>query len=70
MADPYNFNDKEKQAVYKAMAERRDMRHFNGKPLAEETLKRILAAAHMAPSVGLMQPWRFIQIKQSLVNFC
>lgn len=45
------------------MAERRDMRHFNGQPLEETTLGRILAAAHLAPSVGLMQPWRFIRIK-------
>ncbi|ODS23952.1 5,6-dimethylbenzimidazole synthase [Candidatus Endobugula sertula] len=44
------------------MAERRDMRHFKSDPLNSEVFKRILSAAHMAPSVGLMQPWRFIRI--------
>lgn len=28
----------------------------------EETLRRLLAAAHAAPNVGLSQPWRFIRI--------
>lgn len=28
----------------------------------EEVLARLLQAAHAAPSVGLMQPWRFVRI--------
>ena len=42
---------------------RRDMRHFLPDPLDEALVGRLLAAAHMAPSVGLMQPWRFIRIR-------
>jgi 5,6-dimethylbenzimidazole synthase len=42
---------------------RRDMRHFLPDPLDSALLQRLLAAAHLAPSVGLMQPWRFIHIK-------
>lgn len=38
------------------------MRHFNAEPVAAEVLQRMLNAAHAAPSVGLMQPWRFIRI--------
>ena len=38
------------------------MRHFSGEPLDPEILKRLLQAAHQAPSVGLMQPWRFLRI--------
>ncbi|MDY0935968.1 5,6-dimethylbenzimidazole synthase [Pseudomonas viridiflava] len=56
------FNDVERAAVYRAIAERRDMRHFVGGSVAPELLARLLAAAHQAPSVGLMQPWRFIRI--------
>ena len=56
------FNDEERAAVYRAIAERRDMRHFVGGSVAPELLARLLEAAHQAPSVGLMQPWRFIQI--------
>lgn len=58
----HSYSQSEKDAVYKAIAERRDMRHFNGKPMDSATFRKILSAAHMAPSVGLMQPWRFIHI--------
>lgn len=56
------FSPAERAAVYRAIAERRDMRHFAGGAVEPELLGRVLAAAHHAPSVGLMQPWRFIRI--------
>ncbi|MBT8767189.1 5,6-dimethylbenzimidazole synthase [Metapseudomonas boanensis] len=56
------FSLEERAAVYRAIAERRDMRHFSGGKVAPELLARVLEAAHQAPSVGLMQPWRFIRI--------
>lgn len=57
------FSEAERRAVYRAIAERRDMRRFlPGATMPEDALARILAAAHAAPSVGLMQPWRFIRI--------
>lgn len=56
------FSEAERQAVYRAIAERRDMRHFSGGTVGPELLRRLLEAAHQAPSVGLMQPWRFIRI--------
>ena len=64
MTSKYSYTDAEKTAVYKAMAERRDVRHFNGEPVDEGVFCKILSAAHLAPSVGLMQPWRFIRILQ------
>ncbi len=43
---------------------RRDVRHFNpALPVAEETLRRVLLAAHFAPSVGFSQPWRFVLLR-------
>jgi 5,6-dimethylbenzimidazole synthase len=45
------------------MTARRDMRHFSCEPLEAALLGRLLAAAHLAPSVGLMQPWRFVRIR-------
>ncbi|MBB3104268.1 5,6-dimethylbenzimidazole synthase [Azomonas macrocytogenes] len=57
------FSAEERAAVYRAIAERRDMRHFSGGDVAPELLARLLEAAHQAPSVGLMQPWRFIRIR-------
>ncbi|MBB2495142.1 5,6-dimethylbenzimidazole synthase [Aquipseudomonas ullengensis] len=59
------FSDAERAAVYRAIAERRDMRHFAGGTLTPELLARLLQAAHQAPSVGLMQPWRFIRITRA-----
>lgn len=39
------------------------MRQFvPGSTVSDEVLSRLLHAAHAAPSVGLMQPWRFIRI--------
>ena len=38
------------------------MRHFSGGTVADDLLQRLLSAAHHAPSVGFMQPWRFIRI--------
>jgi 5,6-dimethylbenzimidazole synthase len=57
------FSPQERQAVYRVIAERRDMRRFvPGSVVSEDVLARLLAAAHAAPSVGLMQPWRFIRV--------
>jgi 5,6-dimethylbenzimidazole synthase len=56
------FSAAERETVYRAIRERRDMRHFLPDPVAPEVLQRLLEAAHCAPSVGLMQPWRFIRI--------
>jgi len=56
------FSPEAAEAVYRAIRERRDMRHFAGGTVAPEVLKRLLEAAHHAPSVGFMQPWRFIRM--------
>jgi len=60
------FSPEFKEGVYQAIFKRRDMRHFAvGETVETEVLERLLAAAHAAPSVGLMQPWRFIRIVSS-----
>ena len=38
------------------------MRHFRPDPVDPAILSRLLWAAHHAPSVGFMQPWRFMRI--------
>lgn len=58
----HRYSEAELEAVYRAIHERRDMRHFRPDPVAPETLTRLLRAAHHAPSVGYMQPWRFIRV--------
>jgi 5,6-dimethylbenzimidazole synthase len=56
------YSDPECAAIYRAIYERRDMRHFLPDPIDPELLVRLLDAAHHAPSVGFMQPWRFMRI--------
>ncbi len=60
--NPHQFSDQEIQGVYRAIRERRDMRHFLPAPIEPEQLIRFIEAAHRGPSVGYMQPWRFIRI--------
>ena len=63
------FDETERQAVYRAIRERRDVRSgFLPEPMSDELLRKLLEAAHNAPSVGLMQPWRFIVIRDVVVR--
>jgi len=62
MSAQHRFKEEEIAAVYKTIAQRRDIRHFLPHPVEPELLARLLQAAHLAPSVGFMQPWRFIRI--------
>ncbi len=60
------FSEDERAAVYRAIRERRDVRaEFLDEPVAAEVLLRVLGAAHLAPSVGLSQPWRFIVVRDA-----
>jgi len=54
----------ERDAVYKTIFARRDVRRFLSAPIPAEVVERILLAAHHAPSVGFMQPWNFIVIRE------
>ena len=65
MKNTHAYSELEQAAIYKVIAERRDMRHFLPTSIAPELLTKLLHAAHHAPSVGLMQPWRFIRISDS-----
>ena len=62
------FDAADRAAVYRAIHERRDMRHFSGGSVAEEVLLRLLRAAHHAPSVGFMQPWRFVRVRDQAMR--
>src|ERR1700751_1343304 len=59
------FSPEERRGVYRAIHERRDVR---SQFLPEAVLDRILEAAHHAPSVGFMQPWDFIVIRDSSIR--
>ncbi len=59
------FTKEESDTIYRVIHARRDMRHFSGGEVGSEALSRILHAAHAAPSVGYMQPWRFVRITKT-----
>lgn len=63
------FSAAERDMLYRVIRERRDVRsHFSNKPIDGDVVGRILAAAHHAPSVGFMQPWDFLLIKNRAVR--
>jgi len=47
------------------IAWRRDVRHFTSQPVDETLLHECLQLANLSPSVGLSQPWRFIDLRDS-----
>lgn len=51
------------EAIYEVIRKRRDVRRFETTDIPEEQVRRLLGAAHHAPSVGFMQPWNFIVIR-------
>jgi 5,6-dimethylbenzimidazole synthase len=66
MAQDHHFSDEERRGLYRAIYERRDVRsHFLPQPVPDDVLGRILDAAHHAPSVGFMQPWDFLVIRDA-----
>ncbi len=58
----HRYSDADIAAVDRAIRERRDMRHFVPGALPEGLLPRLIDAALHAPSVGYMQPWRFVRV--------
>ncbi len=69
LANGGHFSAQERETLYRVIDERRDMRHFLPDTVVEEAvLQRLLQAAHSAPSVGLMQPWRFIRVRDAALR--
>lgn len=63
------FSARDREAIYRAIETRRDVRdQFLGDPLPDDLVARLLGAAHHAPSVGFMQPWNFILVRDSAVR--
>ncbi|MGE5477749.1 MAG: 5,6-dimethylbenzimidazole synthase [Bacteroidales bacterium] len=63
------FSAEERDAVYRCIHTRRDVRgQFLPDAIADDVLARILRAAHHAPSVGFMQPWDFVVVRERAVK--
>ena len=61
----WRYSDAERESVHRVIAERRDIRRFRPDPVPDELVRCVLEAAHRAPSVGLMQPWRLIVVRSA-----
>src|SRR5713226_7796216 len=69
MPQEHHFSEEERRGVYRAIYERRDVRsQFLPDPVPDDVLGRILDAAHHAPSVGFMQPWDFVVIRDVTIR--
>jgi nicotinate-nucleotide--dimethylbenzimidazole phosphoribosyltransferase len=64
-ADPagWAFPEPDRQALARILEARRDIRRFRPDDVDERILRRVLQAAHTAPSVGHSQPWRFVIVR-------
>lgn len=63
------FTKPERAAVYRAIFERRDVRrNFLPTPIPDDVLMRVLTAAHHAGSVGFMQPWDFVVVRDGAIK--
>ena len=52
--------------LYDVIRTRRDVRaEFTGEPVPDDVLRRVLSAAHAAPSVGHTQPWDFVLVRDA-----
>jgi F420 biosynthesis protein FbiB-like protein len=55
----------ETQILYKLIRERRSIRRYTHRPVERALIKRLLDAAHWAPSAHNRQPWRFAVIESA-----
>ena len=65
MSEEDGFEDVVRRAVYRVIAARRDVRSYRPDAVPDEVLLRVLEAAHQAPSVGFMQPWNFVLLRDA-----
>ncbi len=69
------FSQDFQSELYELMKWRRDVRHFKPDAVDADLLRKCLDAFHMAPSVGLSEPWRIVAVnspqarQKSLSNF-
>lgn len=65
---PERFPAEERRGVYRAIRSRRDVRHFRPDQVPDQVLARIISSAHHGPSVGFMQPWDFVLIRDLTIR--
>lgn len=64
----HRFSNADVDAIYRAIETRRDIREFASGPLPDGLMERLYRVAHLAPSVGYMQPWRLLHITDDAIK--
>ncbi|NIU85211.1 MAG: hypothetical protein GWN17_13830 [Candidatus Korarchaeota archaeon] len=59
---------KEENPVFKAIMDRRSVRFYKPDPLPKELIEKVIEAGNWAPSVGNLQPWRFIVVEDKYLR--
>ncbi len=54
---------KDKLAFFDVIQERRSTRKFKSTPVPKEHIDKMLDAAHLAPTAGNQQPWKFLVVR-------
>ncbi len=60
------FDDVFRTTFARLVRYRRDIRAFKREPVPEDVLRSCMELAHLAPSVGFSQPWRFVQVQDAV----
>jgi len=58
----------EAERFYRTLDRRRSIRHFSTRPVSEEVIRWVVAAASTAPSGAHKQPWRFVAVRDTVVK--
>jgi nitroreductase len=53
----------EEMSVFEVIHKRRSVRSYTSTPVPEKHITKILDAAHMAPTAGNQQPWKFLVVR-------
>ena len=68
LAQNGDFSQEEQRGLYRAIYSRRDIRTFKNEAIPPNVLARLVNAAHHGPSVGFMQPWDFVMIRDYAIR--
>jgi nicotinate-nucleotide--dimethylbenzimidazole phosphoribosyltransferase len=63
--DAWQLSEAVRQGLYDSIHSRRDIRRYRPDSVDDTIVRRVLEAAHAAPSVGHSQPWRFILVSDA-----
>lgn len=62
MGEEGQFDDAFRDELEQLFRWRRDVRRFKNDPVDPALIRHLLKLADLAPSVGLSQPWRFVEV--------